>query len=278
VLKNEQYYPNGLFIDERNVELNYGKLSSFTTAYAPSKYTVITPDHRILTYRDESAYAVGYPEVQTASFTSSPSEKIMKREEDPLAEFYADIETADSITSNPPPVNSQVEPLLPLPKEEQTPMVSIPPFEPYSISGDETFADTQRKICCLCLRIFKTKQALNRHTRESPMHAEKSQDILIKQLGYFFKYHYRHPLPIPTAASKKKAGLKSGIGGQLLAKMGWSGGGLGKTGDGIVKPIEATSYTPGAGIGAGMAVKGETPFAALTFAERAREIARMRYQ
>ena len=47
------------------------------------------------------------------------------------------------------------------------------------------------------------------------------------------------------------------VGGQMLHKMGWEGGGLGKDGKGVAEPIRAQGHSrDGAGIGAGGSAHG----------------------
>ncbi|KAF9976608.1 RNA-binding protein 5 [Actinomortierella ambigua] len=75
-----------------------------------------------------------------------------------------------------------------------------------------------------------------------------------------------------------KDGIKEdNIGNRLLKSMGWKEGqGLGKDGGGITAPVEATSYSRGAGIGAGVLFKGDQHTRG--YAETAKEIARRRYE
>ncbi|KAF9167981.1 hypothetical protein DFQ26_002206 [Actinomortierella ambigua] len=75
-----------------------------------------------------------------------------------------------------------------------------------------------------------------------------------------------------------KDGIKEdNIGNRLLKSMGWKEGqGLGKDGGGITAPVEATSYSRGAGIGAGVLLKGDQHTRG--YAETAKEIARRRYE
>ncbi|KAF9584651.1 hypothetical protein BGW38_005717 [Lunasporangiospora selenospora] len=81
-----------------------------------------------------------------------------------------------------------------------------------------------------------------------------------------------------------KDGIKDdNIGNRLLKSMGWKEGqGLGKDGEGIKAPIEASSYGQGVGIGAGLLRKADgasqTRGPLGNYAETAKDLARRRYE
>ncbi|KAG0358235.1 hypothetical protein BG005_002589 [Podila minutissima] len=79
-----------------------------------------------------------------------------------------------------------------------------------------------------------------------------------------------------------KDGIKEdNIGNRLLKSMGWKEGqGLGKDGAGITAPIEASGYSQGVGIGAGLARKpgGVQRGPLSNYAETVKDLARRRYE
>ncbi|KAF9921433.1 hypothetical protein FBU30_008510 [Linnemannia zychae] len=96
--------------------------------------------------------------------------------------------------------------------------------------------------------------------------------------------HEHQDMIIPEQPTKD--GIKEdNIGSRLLKSMGWKEGqGLGKSGEGITVPIQASAYAKGVGIGAGVLRtpdgsnqrSGSGPLG--NYAESAKELARRRYE
>ncbi|KAJ1515232.1 hypothetical protein HMI56_006261 [Coelomomyces lativittatus] len=283
IVTNPQYYPLGFHVGDHSIKINYGFLTSFIKAYAPSQFTLITMDSQILTYRNELAFPSGYPisqlsmlldeqelqqQHQNPPHTSSMVPKTEVKEVDMLAAFYAEINQGDEVppssssssSSSTHPASIEASVLCPT-----SPIVpSLPSYDPLPVPEEETFMDLKLKVCFLCLCQFSCKSGVRRHGQVSTFHANRLLNPLAVQVALVIKSQGLLP-PLKKRPKRRKSqvpALKKGIGGKLLAKMGWSGGGLGKSGDGIVNPLEATTYTPGAGIGAGVAVPTDMVVAA----------------
>ncbi|ORZ34536.1 hypothetical protein BCR44DRAFT_27713 [Catenaria anguillulae PL171] len=277
VLTDKSLYPSGFFILTKAATVAFGSVSAFVSAYATSQFTVVVPTPateeegqdggappRIVAYHHSSAYAVGYPVPKLAPVR--PITAVAAASDDPLAAFYADI--GDDTSANPSAQASEPATHTPDP---------IPSYALIHIPAHEDFIDRRRRLCCLCRRVFPTTKAALKHSMHSPKHAAKlASDPLAQQVAMVLKYTYRHPPP----PKKQPKTLETGIGGQLLAKLGWSGGGLGRSGEGITRAIEAVGYTPGAGVGAGIAVPAEMMAGTAGGAagvDKALEITRKRY-
>lgn len=178
----------------------------------------------------------------------------------------------------------------------------------------QSYADSNRNCCYLCMRQFKTTAEVNRHERLSQLHRGNLQkeELVNKATNKLIKHgiipqppEYRDRARERRKAfgrSKNTATAKSAPvverepsppaettskGASLLSKMGWSAGtGLGAQGTGMTAPITTEVYAQGVGLGAQGGKLGEASEEAGRntrgrydeFLEKTRQTARNRYE
>jgi len=187
---------------------------------------------------------------------------------------------------------------------------------------DRGFVDMTKFACLLCKRQLPNAEKLEKHVKESTLHAdnvkqtrdtilapldETIKDDVLKEesrLGYRDraqerrrKYGQTGPPPgvalrsgfisvaavsgpPPVVVQPTLHGIQGdNKGNQMLKAMGWTqGSGLGKDGQGIVKPIEAEKRIQGAGLGAAPALSASDPAAMSSFKDAVKHSARARFE
>lgn len=189
--------------------------------------------------------------------------------------------------------------------------------EPGDTSSDtvvpsQSYADSNRNCCYLCMRQFKSSADVNRHERLSELHRGnlQNEDLTAKAMGKLIKHgivpqppeyrdrarERRKAFGASKVSSKKSAPApkeeeapaeQPSKGASLLSKMGWSAGsGLGAQGTGMTAPIATEVYAQGVGLGAQGSKLGDAAEEAGRntrnrydeFLEKTRQTARDRYE
>ncbi|KAL4805603.1 rna-binding protein [Aspergillus unguis] len=176
----------------------------------------------------------------------------------------------------------------------------------------QSYADSNRNCCYLCMRQFKTTAEVNRHERLSQLHRGnlKNEELVTKATNKLIKHgiipqppEYRdrarerrkafgrskNPSTKPTPQPEREPSPPpetTSKGASLLSKMGWSAGtGLGAQGTGMTAPIATEVYAQGVGLGAQGGKLGDASEEAARktrnsygeFVEQAKQKARDRY-
>ncbi|KAL4918600.1 hypothetical protein BDW62DRAFT_63784 [Aspergillus aurantiobrunneus] len=178
----------------------------------------------------------------------------------------------------------------------------------------QSYADSSRNCCYLCMRQFKSMAEVNRHERLSRLHRGNLQkeELVTKATNKLVKHGIIPPTPEyrDRARERRQAFGRSKTtsvnkpapppkrepwppaettskGASLLSKMGWSAGtGLGAQGTGMTAPITTEVYAQGVGLGAQGGKLGEASEEASRntrnrydeFLEKTRQTARDRYE
>lgn len=224
------------------------------------------------------------PEIDTKPTSTEPSTKQTKPKSKPTTKLTAQLQKWNTLSTQ-----------LTAPTEQ----TQLPSDAEITTQNE----DLELKACILCQRGFKSIQDLRKHQELSDLHrsnlvewkrnkleelgsyrdrAGERRDVTVIEEPFERKgdtaVSFRVKKPrLATVNNNEPPAVNKGL--EMLRKMGWKEGqGLGKSGEGITAPVEASSYGSGAvGLGSVTAANVKVFEENDTYQERVKKIARARY-